>query len=71
MKHRPTGELLPTNWDAFDALRDEDIDLSDIPEVTPEMFARAVVRDGLKPRSQKVQPALPAERDPVRRSSPT
>jgi hypothetical protein len=30
-----------------DALRDEDIDLSDIPEVTPEMFAKAIVRRNL------------------------
>jgi uncharacterized protein (DUF4415 family) len=29
-----------------DAMRDEDIDLSDIPEVTPEMWARAVVKRG-------------------------
>jgi len=32
-------------------MQDEDIDLSDAPEVTPEMFARAVVRRGLKPTS--------------------
>jgi uncharacterized protein (DUF4415 family) len=29
-----------------DALRDEDIDLSDCPELTPEMFARAELRQG-------------------------
>lgn len=33
-------------------MRDEDIDLSDSPEVTPEMFARGVVRRGLKPISK-------------------
>lgn len=27
----------------IDALRDEEIDLSDNPEVTPEMFAKAIV----------------------------
>ena len=30
-------------------MTDADIDLSDIPEVTPEMFAKGVVRRGLKP----------------------
>ena len=37
----------------LDALQDEDIDLSDIPEITPEMFAKAVVRRGLKPAPSK------------------
>jgi len=30
-------------------MTDADIDLSDIPEVTPEMFAKGVVRRGLRP----------------------
>ncbi|MGB3217696.1 MAG: hypothetical protein WBD79_09855, partial [Anaerolineae bacterium] len=33
-----------TDWERFDALQDEDIDLSDAPEITPELFAKAVVR---------------------------
>jgi hypothetical protein len=32
-----------TDWTRIDALRDEEIDLSDNPEVTPEMFAKAIV----------------------------
>jgi uncharacterized protein (DUF4415 family) len=32
-----------------DALRDEDLDFSEIPEVTAEMFERATVRKGLRP----------------------
>ena len=45
-----------TDWERLDAMKDEDIDLSDMPEITPEMFARAVVRRGLKepPRKQQV-----------------
>ena len=39
-------------------MRDKDIDLSDCPEVTPEMFARAVVRRGLKPVARKTQLTL-------------
>jgi uncharacterized protein (DUF4415 family) len=46
-----------------DALRDEDIDLSDIPEVTPEMFARAVARKGLKPVARKQQVTLRLDAD--------
>ena len=33
-----------TDWTRIDAMSDEDIDLSDCPEATPEMFAKAVVR---------------------------
>jgi hypothetical protein len=30
-----------TDWKRLDALQDEDIDLSDAPEITPNMFAKA------------------------------
>jgi uncharacterized protein (DUF4415 family) len=36
-------------------MKDHKIDFSDIPEVTPEMFARAMVRRGLKPVARKRQ----------------
>jgi uncharacterized protein (DUF4415 family) len=36
-------------------MKDKSIDLSEIPEITPEMFAQAVVRRGLKPKRRKVQ----------------
>lgn len=38
-----------TDWARLDAMRDEDIDLSDIPEVTEEQMARAKLRVGGKP----------------------
>jgi uncharacterized protein (DUF4415 family) len=44
-----------TDWKRLDALQDEDIDLSDALEITPEMFAKAVVRRGLKPPPTKQQ----------------
>ena len=44
-----------TDWKRLDALQDEDIDLSDAPEITPEMFAKAVVRRGLKSPPSKQQ----------------
>jgi uncharacterized protein (DUF4415 family) len=46
-----------------DALKDEDIDFSDTPEVSPEMFARALVRRGLKPTARKVQLTLRLDSD--------
>ena len=39
-----------TDLARLDAISDEDIDFSDCPEVTPEMFAKAVVRRA--PKSQ-------------------
>lgn len=39
------------------------IDFSDIPQLTPEMFARAVVRRGLKTVAPKAQITLRLDRD--------
>lgn len=47
-----------TNWKKIDALKDKDIDLSDIPEVSIEKFAKAIVRKGLKPVPKKTQITL-------------
>ncbi len=33
-----------TDWDRIDAMRDEDIDTSDIPELDDSFFAHAVIR---------------------------
>ncbi|GIK55420.1 MAG: BrnA antitoxin family protein [Chloroflexi bacterium] len=46
-----------------DFVWDEDIDLSDIPEITPEMFARSVVHRGLAPASTKQQVTLRIDSD--------
>jgi len=48
MKKRVTLRKSRTDWKRVDALKDDKIDFSDVPELTPEMFARAVVRRGLK-----------------------
>lgn len=44
-------------------MADQDIDLSGSPELTPEMFARAVVRRGLKPVARKSQITLRIDGD--------
>jgi uncharacterized protein (DUF4415 family) len=44
-------------------MKDEDIDLSDAPELAPEMFARAIVRRGLKPVVRKEQLTLRVDQD--------
>lgn len=44
-------------------MSDKAIDTSDIPEPTPEQFARAVAREGLKPISRKQQVTLRIDAD--------
>ena len=44
-------------------MRDEEIDTSDIPEISPEQFARAVVRVGLRPIEPKKQVTLRLDAD--------
>jgi uncharacterized protein (DUF4415 family) len=63
MKKPTTLERSQTDWKRVDAVEDADIDLSEIPEVPVEMFARAVVRRGLKPVPRKAQLTLRVDSD--------
>jgi uncharacterized protein (DUF4415 family) len=44
-------------------MKDEEIDLSDLPEIPPEKFARAIVRKGLQPVVRKSQITLRVDAD--------
>jgi uncharacterized protein (DUF4415 family) len=46
-------------------MKDEDIDFSDIAPVPPEMFARGIVRRGLKPVIRKRQLTLRMDSDVI------
>lgn len=63
MKKSRTLNKSRTNWGRLDALRDDDIDLAETPEITPEMFAKAVLRRGLKPVRKKAQVTLRLDSD--------
>ena len=63
MKKRSSSKRSQTDWKRIDAMRDEDIDFSDIPPLTAEQFARAVVRVGLKPVPPKQQITLRLDAD--------
>ncbi|MEK6281764.1 MAG: BrnA antitoxin family protein [Acidobacteriota bacterium] len=65
MKKRSTTKKSETDWKRIDAMTDADIDFSDIPEVTPEMFARAVLRRNFKPIPRKKQLTLRIDGDVV------
>jgi uncharacterized protein (DUF4415 family) len=63
MKKSATSRKSRTDWKRVDGLKDEQIDFSDTAELTPEMFARAVVRRGLKPVAPKKQLTLRIDSD--------
>jgi len=66
MKKKNTSHKSQTDrsdWDRVDRLRDKDLDFSDNPEVTAEMFAKAVLRKGLKPVVRKTQVTLRIDED--------
>ena len=46
-------------------MKDADIDLSEIPEISPQMFARGIVRRGLKPVVRKKQLTLRMDSDVI------
>ena len=61
MNNKFTSSNSQTDWQHLDAMTDEEIDFSDCPEITPEMFAKAVVRNGLSATSAKTQ--IPIDSD--------
>jgi uncharacterized protein (DUF4415 family) len=63
MNNEPISSNSQTDWQRLDAMNDEDIDLSDCPEITPEMFAKAVVRRGLPSTKNKAQVTLRIDND--------
>lgn len=52
-----------TDWERFDALQDEDIDLSDAPEITPELFARRWCGAGVQAAAHKQQITIRLDKD--------
>ena len=63
MKKKHTSQQSQTDWERIDKLTDNDIDLSDNPEISPNMFAKAVLRKGLKPVVKKTQVTLRIDDD--------
>ena len=60
MNNKSISSKSKTDWARLDAMTDADIDLSDCPEVTPSMFAGAVVR---KPQNDRASVTLTIDRD--------
>ena len=56
-------KISQTDWARIEAMTDEDIDFTDCPEITPEMWANGIVRKGLKPVPKKAQTTLRIDQD--------
>ncbi|HEC15436.1 MAG TPA: hypothetical protein ENI99_02530 [Sedimenticola sp.] len=63
MSKKASSTTSQTDWKRVDALTDEEINMSENPEVTPEMFAKGIVRKGLKSWPGKQQVTLRIDRD--------
>jgi uncharacterized protein (DUF4415 family) len=63
MKKKNISHKSQTDWDRVDKIKNKDIDISDNPEVTPEMFAKSIIRKGLKPVMRKTQVTLRIDED--------
>jgi uncharacterized protein (DUF4415 family) len=63
MSSKSTSSNSQTDWQRLDAMTDDDIDLSDCPEITSDLFSKAVVRRGVEDRSMKVPVTVYLDRD--------
>jgi len=63
MKPSASTKTSKTDWERLEAMTDDDIDFSDIPELTPEQFAKATVLKGLKPVKGKTLVSLRIDQD--------
>lgn len=63
MSKHSSSKRSRTDLKRLDSLRSEDIDLSDLREIAPKRFAKAVVRRGLIPLHAKEQVTLRLDSD--------
>ncbi|HAT50913.1 MAG: BrnA antitoxin family protein [Nitrospirae bacterium] len=63
MRGKPISPISETDWDALELLTDDQIDVSDIPPISPEMFANALVRRGIATPATKRQITLRLDAD--------
>ncbi len=58
MNKKSISKVYGTNIERLRTMTDDEIDFSDIPRTTPEMWAKGIVRKGLKPIPKKRQLTL-------------
>ena len=63
MKKSNTSKKDGTDYERLDAMTDADIDFSEIPPITDEMFARAVIRPPLSETHPREDFTIKLDRD--------
>lgn len=63
MRKKPTSKKSGSDFGRLSKMRNDEIDTSEIPEIAPERFARAIVRRGLKPVAAKAQLTIRIDRE--------
>ncbi len=63
MSKKNTLEKSQTDWAKIDAMTDDEIDYSDIPPITDEMWKNGILRKGFKTIQKKSQENLSVDRD--------
>ncbi|CAN5604552.1 hypothetical protein BH20ACI4_BH20ACI4_21860 [soil metagenome] len=63
MSKKHTIEKFGTDVERLKNMKDKDIDFSDIPRTTPEMWENGVLRKNFKPIPNKNQENLPIDKD--------
>ena len=63
MRKKPTSKKSGSDFGRLSKMRNDEIDTSEIPEIAPEQFARAIVRRGLKPVAAKAQLTIRIDRE--------
>ena len=63
MSKKPTSKLFRSDLKRLSKMREDEIDLTEIPEISPEKFAEAAVRNGLGSPRPKAQLTLRVDRD--------
>lgn len=58
MKKKDTSKIYGTEIEKLRSMTDDEIDFTDIPRTTPEMWAKGVVKKGFKTTSPKRQLTL-------------
>jgi uncharacterized protein (DUF4415 family) len=63
MRKKSTSKKSGSDIERLRAMTQADIDTSEIPEISPEQFARSVVRRGLQPIPAKAQLTIRVDRE--------
>lgn len=66
MKQKDTSKKFGTDFDRLDKMSDDDIDYSEIPPITDEMWAKGVLRKNFVPIPRKRQLTLRIDDDVIK-----